>query len=163
MCYIRTAFESFIYQLLTPWDLYQSFISTTRQQLNNLGIQDNYPSYASWLPNHSTTQDSSPKKFWRGGHKIKLSIFWSLLQTPWRKKVSGILLTVQLVSPSILHQDQNITNFFALTGSMVPLTVKHNKMIDPVENNKVYYASLYNLYNMLCHNCTVKLHKKIHP
>ena len=47
------------------------------------------------------------------------------------EKVSDILLTVWLVSDSILNQSQNIKNLLASTGSMDPITIKHQQIIIP--------------------------------
>ena len=65
------------------------------------------------------------------------------------EKVSYILLTMWLVSASILRQGQNITNSFALTGSMDPLAIKHHQMIN---TSKMIRRGSCDVYNVLHNN-----------
>ena len=66
-------------------------------------------------------------------------------------KVSGILLAAKLVYTSILHQGQNITNFFALTDSIDAITIKHHQLIK--KNRKIIWimSEYCDVYNMIHH------------
>ena len=68
---------------------------------------------------------------------------YDLNSEPNVRKFSGMLLTMRSVSASILHLALNITNLFASTVYMNPLTIKCNHMINQTENNEVYTGKNY--------------------
>ena len=71
---------------------------------------------------------------------------------------SDILLTGRLVSTSIPHHSQNITNFFSKTCSIDPLAITHHQMINTAINIR---RESCDVYNMLHPDCTGKLWMEI--
>ena len=58
-------------------------------------------------------------------------------------KLSGILLSLQLVSPCTLHQGQKTTKLSTFTYSIGPLTIKNHKMINTTENSDMNTVYLF--------------------
>ena len=85
-----------------------------------------------------------------------------LKSNPYVGKFSVVLLTELLVSAYILPQYQNITNFFASTGSMDPLSAKHHHMINPQKQYIYILRDSFEVYNVLLHNGAGKFHTKLH-
>ena len=76
------------------------------------------------------------------------------------EKVSEMLLTAQLESSYILHQGQNITNYFTLTGSMDPLAIKHHRM---VKTSKMMRRESLDEYDVLYTDFAGTLNTRIFP